>query len=300
MNRILLWLKQFGVNHTFGCVLNKSVLNTDDLVTSDLVTNDSSINNTVTRDTDISPNISRSACNTITSDSTDNTIMSNTTCGLSTSGLATSNKTNSINNSITDGLNTGDLTTVNELSTNSATEQAINMLKKDIQALDCGIKHTARNTVIFDGDINSKIMLIGEAPGESEDIQGKPFVGQSGMLLNNMLEAINLKRTDVIISNIVFWRPPGNRNPSMEEIALCLPFVKRLISIIQPKAILLLGSVAVHSLLNNSIPISKCRGTINKIMEYNSVATYHPAYLLRSSSQKKLVFDDLILFSQLL
>ena len=179
-------------------------------------------------------------------------------------------------------------------------EDNIENLCEDISNVNCYIKQIAHNTVIYDGNLHSKIMLIGEAPGQEEDIQGKPFVGQSGLLLNNMLKAIGLSRSDVIISNIVFCRPPANRNPSNEEITLCLPFVHRLIKIVKPKVILLLGSVAAHSILNTKIPISRFRGKVNEIMGCKVISTYHPAYILRSSSQKKLVFNDLILFSQLL
>ena len=191
---------------------------------------------------------------------------------------------------------------INTISTDDSTlSDSFEKLFADINNIDCYIKQTARNTVIYDGDLEtSKILLIGEAPGQEEDRQGKPFVGQSGILLNNMLQAINLKRSDVIISNIVFWRPPANRTPSSDEISLCLPYVHRLINLIKPKAILLLGSVAVHSILNTNAPITKCRGTIKKFQNINTVATYHPAYLLRSVTQKQLAFKDLILFSRLL
>lgn len=177
---------------------------------------------------------------------------------------------------------------------------ALVQLLQEINNIDCLIRHTARNTVIFDGDIHSNVMIIGEAPGQEEDIQCKPFVGQSGILLNNMLRAIGLSRETVIISNIVFWRPPFNRTPSTDEISLCLPYVKRLIGIIKPKVLLLLGAVSNHALLNTIAPMSKLRGTMNNILGIKTVSTYHPAYLLRSSSQKKYAFYDFLLLKRII
>lgn len=170
---------------------------------------------------------------------------------------------------------------------------------RGITNLECQIKNTARNTVVADGPLNSKIMLIGEAPGQEEDIQGKPFVGQSGILLNNMLLAVGIRREDILISNIVFWRPPGNRNPSQEEITLCLPYVYRLIKLVQPKVIMLLGSIAVHALLENKLPISKQRGKLNLLCGITTISTYHPAYLLRAPYNKFLVFRDFILLKKI-
>ena len=176
----------------------------------------------------------------------------------------------------------------------------LKQLLQEINNIDCIIKHTARNTVVFDGDINSKIMIIGEAPGQEEDIQGKPFVGQSGMLLNNMLHAIGLSRQDVIIANIVFWRPPLNRTPSTDEISLCLPYVKQLIKIINPEVLLLLGGVSNHALLNTMASMSMLRGSINSVLNIRTVSTYHPAYLLRSSTQKQHAFKDFLLLRKII
>lgn len=176
----------------------------------------------------------------------------------------------------------------------------LKQLLQEIDNIDCLIKNTARNTVVFDGDINSKIMIIGEAPGQEEDIQGKPFVGQSGILLNNMLKSIGLSRQNVIISNIVFWRPPFNRTPSTDEISLCLPYVQRLIKIINPQVLLLLGGVANHALLNTMASMSSLRGSINTVLGIKTVSTYHPAYLLRSSTQKKQAFNDFLMLKNIM
>lgn len=173
-------------------------------------------------------------------------------------------------------------------------------LKKAVFNIDCILKKTARNTVFSDGNPNSDIMIIGEAPGQEEDEQGKPFVGQSGKLLDNMLLSVGIKRSDVYISNIVFWRPPGNRTPSAEEISLCMPYVESHISFIKPKVLLLLGSVAVKSLLNTTDGISKLRGKKNIYKNIDVIPTFHPAYLLRSPGQKTLAFRDFISLKKLL
>lgn len=175
-----------------------------------------------------------------------------------------------------------------------------NELCNEIAQLDCPLKRTARNTVICDGNISAKVMLIGEAPGYDEDVQGKPFVGQSGILLNKMLASIDLKRDEVFITNTVFWRPPGNRNPAQDEISLCLPFVKRLIKLVHPCVIMLLGSVATHAILDTMQPISKLRGRVTDFMGIKTIPTYHPAYLLRNPSQKKQAYEDLLLLKKIL
>ncbi|MDR1488725.1 MAG: uracil-DNA glycosylase [Holosporales bacterium] len=172
---------------------------------------------------------------------------------------------------------------------------SLEKLRDFIMKIDiCGLKKIARNTVFSDGDPSSEIMIIGEAPGEDEDIQGKPFVGQSGQLLNNMLRSVGIDRKNVYVSNIIFWRPPGNRNPSSEEIAKCMPYVKCHIKLINPKVILLLGGVAAKSIFNTNDSVTSMRG---KNMEYEgikTVITFHPAYLLRSPEQKTLAFLDMI------
>jgi DNA polymerase len=152
----------------------------------------------------------------------------------------------------------------------------------------------SKNTVISDGSPGSGIMVIGEAPGQEEDEQGKPFVGQSGQLLDNMLKAVGIKRSDVYISNVVFWRPPGNRTPSVDEIAMCMPYVERHIMLVNPKILLLLGGVAVKAVLDTSESISRIRGRKNEYKGINVVATFHPAYLLRSPGQKQVAFRDFI------
>ncbi|CCF77911.1 Uracil-DNA glycosylase [Wolbachia endosymbiont of Onchocerca ochengi] len=163
----------------------------------------------------------------------------------------------------------------------------------------CEIKKTATNTVFSDGNPNAKIMLIGEAPGASEDLQGIPFCGASGMLLDKMLNAINLDRTKVYISNVVFWRPPGNRKPTNLELDICRPFVEKHIVLISPKILVLVGGIACYSLLDNTKIISTLRGRFhtytNQYLFHSitTIAIFHPAYLLRQPSQKRLAWEDL-------
>ena len=174
----------------------------------------------------------------------------------------------------------------------------LNKLKKKIQLIkNCDLKKNTINLVFGDGNINSKIMIIGEGPGAQEDKEGIPFVGRAGKLLDKMLDAIQLNRSKVYISNVVNYRPPQNRKPSETEIARYLPFLKNHIEIINPKILLLLGSTALNALIGNEIVISKARGKwIQK--EIGSaklwiIASFHPAFLMRQPEQKKLAWIDL-------
>ena len=161
----------------------------------------------------------------------------------------------------------------------------------------CELYKSSTNMVFSDGNPKSKIMLIGEAPGHDEDIQGKPFVGRSGKLLDKMLEAIELNREKVYIANIIPWRPPNNRRPTEEEIEICLPFIKKHIELINPKVLMLLGSTATLALLKSSEGITKIRGKwVDLILDNMSIPTlptFHPAFLLRQPAQKKHVWEDL-------
>ena len=161
----------------------------------------------------------------------------------------------------------------------------------------CELYKSSTNMVFSDGNPKSEIMLIGEAPGHDEDIQGKPFVGRSGKLLDKMLEAIELNREKVYIANIIPWRPPNNRRPTDEEIEICLPFIKKHIELIKPKVLMLLGSTATFALLKNTEGITKIRGkwvdlNLNSI-SVPTLPTFHPAFLLRQPAQKKRVWEDL-------
>ena len=176
--------------------------------------------------------------------------------------------------------------------------QKLKKLERSIQLIkNCELKKNATNLVFGDGNIDAKIMIIGEGPGAQEDALGKPFVGRAGKLLDKMLESINLNRTKVYISNVVNYRPPANRKPTEEEIARYLPFLKSHIEIMNPKILVLLGSTALNAIVGSATVISKARGKwIQK--EIGSVkpwilASFHPAFLMRQPEQKKLAWIDL-------
>ena len=176
--------------------------------------------------------------------------------------------------------------------------EKLDKLKKKIQFIkDCNLKKSSTNLVFGDGNINSKIMIIGEGPGANEDALGLPFVGRAGKLLDKMLASINLDRKKVYISNVVNYRPPENRKPSDEEIQRYLPYLISHIEIINPKIILLLGSTALNTLIGNEEVISKARGKwiqkeIGSIKPW-LIASFHPAFLMRQPEQKKFSWIDL-------
>ena len=170
---------------------------------------------------------------------------------------------------------------------------------KDLKDHKSNLQKTAKNLVVYDGNLNAKVMLIGEAPGRDEDQQGIPFVGRAGQLLNKMLLAINLQREDVYITNVVNWRPPDNRTPNDEEILEFLPFLQRQIDIVKPKFIFLLGGVAAKAILSTPLALGKLRGKWHEYKSLNldgsipTIASYHPAFLLRSPQYKKYSWEDL-------
>jgi len=176
--------------------------------------------------------------------------------------------------------------------------EKLDKLKIKIQLIqNCKLKKNAKNLVFGDGSINSKIMIIGEGPGANEDMEGKPFVGRAGKLLDKMLNSIKLDRRKVYISNVVNYRPPENRKPTEEEIQRYLPYLITHIEIINPKILVLLGSTALNALIGNEEVISKARGKWfeKKIGEINTwiIASFHPAFLMRQPEQKKLAWIDL-------
>ena len=175
---------------------------------------------------------------------------------------------------------------------------SLERLKKSINNIkSCSLKNNATNMVFSDGNPKSRIMLIGEAPGANEDKEGLPFVGRAGALLDKMLNAIDLDRQKVYISNIVNFRPPENRRPTDEEIKRYLPFITKHIEIINPKILVLLGSTAMNALIGNDIVISKMRGKwIEKKFgncKTSVIITFHPAFLMRQPVQKKMAWIDL-------
>ena len=183
-----------------------------------------------------------------------------------------------------------------EISGNKAAK--IESLKKSISEIkNCELKKNATNIVFSDGNPKSRIMIIGEGPGSNEDQEGLPFVGRAGTLLDKMLASINLDRKSVYITNVVNYRPPENRRPTEEEIVRYLPYLKKHIEIINPKIIILLGSTAMKALTNIDEEISKVRGKwIEKKFGSCSaslIVTFHPAFLMRQPTQKKMAWIDL-------
>ncbi len=162
----------------------------------------------------------------------------------------------------------------------------------------CMLRATATQLVFADGNPAARVMFVGEAPGRDEDIAGLPFVGRSGKLLDRMIEAIGLDRTQVYIANIVPWRPPGNRTPTPHESAICLPFIRRQIELADPDILVCLGQPSTQTLLETKEGITRTRGRWFKFdtgsREIRALATYHPAFLLRSPLQKRLAWRDFL------
>lgn len=154
--------------------------------------------------------------------------------------------------------------------------------------------HRSRTQIVFgDGNPHAELVFVGEGPGEEEDRQGLPFVGRAGQLLNQMIQAMGLERRQVYICNVVKCRPPGNRTPEKDEVNTCLPFLERQLSVIRPKVIVCLGSVAVQALMGVHRPMSELRGKWFDYRGMRLLATYHPAYLLRNPAAKRDVWSDL-------
>ena len=170
------------------------------------------------------------------------------------------------------------------------------MVKTEIGAdcSRCKLHAQGRTQVVFGvGNPDADLMFVGEAPGADEDIQGIPFVGRAGQLLTKMIEAINLRRDDVYIANVIKCRPPGNRNPEPDEIAQCEPFLFQQIEAIRPKVIVALGSFAAKTLLRSDESISRLRGRIYDFHGAQLIPTFHPSFLLRSPDRKRDAWEDL-------
>lgn len=181
--------------------------------------------------------------------------------------------------------------------------QTVAELRQAVESFEgCALKATARTTVFADGAEDAQVLVVGEAPGKEEDEQGKPFVGRSGQLLDRMLAQIGLdRRKNVLISNTIYWRPPGNRDPTQGEIVACFPFVERLIEIVRPKLLILTGKAAAHTVLKREDGVLKLRGrrllyaTERLGQPVNTMVMLHPAYLLRQPERKRLAWADLLL-----
>lgn len=201
----------------------------------------------------------------------------------------------------------GELPPAAEEAVRSAVEEAraaasVDALRAALEAFDgCALKKTATNLVFTDGAHDAELMFVGEGPGAEEDRQGLPFVGPSGKLLDAMMASIGFDRSRALISNTVFWRPPGNRTPTPQETAVCLPFLERLIELVDPKVLVALGAPAAKVLLGQSQGIGRLRG---KWFEYATpglaapipaTAVFHPAYLLRTPAMKREAWRDLLM-----
>ncbi|MFC3209129.1 uracil-DNA glycosylase [Aquamicrobium soli] len=163
----------------------------------------------------------------------------------------------------------------------------------------CNLKSTAKNTVFSDGNPQARLMLVGEAPGRDEDIEGRPFVGRSGQLLDKMLAAIGLDRNSVYIANVIPWRPPGNRTPTPHETQICRPFIERQIELVNPAVLVHLGGASAKTLLDTSEGILRLRGQWRSYATASGIVipampTLHPAYLLRTPNHKKLAWRDFL------
>lgn len=181
--------------------------------------------------------------------------------------------------------------------------ETLDDLRKAMEGFEgCNLKFSARSTVFCDGNPKARLMIVGEGPGGDEDAQGLPFVGRSGQLLDRMLAAIGLDRASVYISNIVPWRPPGNRKPTPQETAICLPFIRRHIELAGPDMLLLLGNTPSQALLEKSEGITRLRGRWQEATIDGTVLpampSFHPAYLLRQPAQKKFAWRDLLALSK--
>ncbi len=179
-----------------------------------------------------------------------------------------------------------------------ATAQSLDELKERLEAFEgCLLRRTATRTVFGDGPATARLMVIGEAPGADEDRSGVPFVGKAGQLLNKMLASIGWPRESVYITNVVPWRPPGNRNPTPEEVTLCQPFVMRAIELVAPDAVVLLGASATAAICDRHDGITRLRGKWQTLSrngrEIALLPTFHPAFLLRFPDKKALVWKDL-------
>jgi len=178
------------------------------------------------------------------------------------------------------------------------TAPTLDALRTLLETFDgCSLRNTATRLVFADGNPQARVMFVGEAPGRDEDIEGLPFVGRSGKLLDRMISAIGLDRSSAYIANVIPWRPPGNRTPTPQETQICLPFVRRQIELVNPDVLVTLGNPSTQALLGTREGIMRTRG---KWLEYDTgsrtiraIATFHPAYLLRSPSYKRMSWQDL-------
>jgi uracil-DNA glycosylase family 4 len=187
------------------------------------------------------------------------------------------------------------ISSAREAARTAPTLEALRALLENFEG--CALRNTATRLVFSDGNPQARIMFVGEAPGRDEDIEGLPFVGRSGKLLDRMIAAIGLDRSRAYIANVIPWRPPGNRTPTPQETQICLPFIQRQIELVNPDVLVTLGNPSTQTLLQTREGIMRTRG---KWFDYDTgtrviraMATFHPAYLLRSPSYKRMSWQDL-------
>jgi DNA polymerase len=174
------------------------------------------------------------------------------------------------------------------------TPGSLEILKKELDGCTrCDLSEGRKSVVFGTGDPGARIVFVGEAPGRDEDLQGEPFVGKAGQLLTRIINAMGLERNQVYICNVIKCRPPGNRDPKPDEIAMCLPFLTRQLEIIRPQVICALGSFAARTLLNTDIGISRLRGRFHDYQGTPLMPTFHPSYLLRNPQAKREVWEDI-------
>jgi DNA polymerase len=194
------------------------------------------------------------------------------------------------------------LASAQELARRAETLEALEATLRDFEG--CPLKKTAQNLVFADGNPEARVMIIGEGPGAEEDRQGLPFVGVSGRLLDRMLACIGLDRSSAYITNVLFWRPPGNRTPTGTELAICLPFVERHIELVDPQYLVLAGGASAKTLLGVSEGILRLRGRWRHYQHAGlshpipALPTLHPAYLLRQPAQKRAAWRDLLMLQE--
>jgi uracil-DNA glycosylase len=175
-----------------------------------------------------------------------------------------------------------------------ASTETLEDIRRDLNECRRCILHAGRSTIVFgEGNPKAKLLFIGEGPGRDEDLQGRPFVGRAGQLLNKIIAAMGYKREEVYIANVVKCRPPNNREPLPDEVAACTPFLERQIAAIGPKVICALGASAARHLLQTDVPISVMRGRFHDHKGIQVMVTYHPAYLLRNPAAKKQTWEDI-------
>lgn len=215
-------------------------------------------------------------------------------------------KKTSLSNSTQDFMSLNSIVAKAQKLANSA--KNLEELRAAVENFDgCNLKKMATNTVFCDGNSNSEIMVIGEAPGNHEDLQGIPFCGDSGKLLDEMFRAINITRKEnFYITNVIFWRPPGNRRPTEEELAICRPFVERHIQLVNPKVLVLVGATSMAAILGITDPVSSIRG---KFMDFapkfldhpiKTFTIFHPSYLMRQHNKKRTAWLDMLALEKFL